>query len=59
MLHLMCTTEVKKTYTVENTEAITFSDLQILRNIAGTGSNVMAFDTTTNAPQQFYRVLTQ
>ena len=55
----MFATEANRTYIVEHVEAIPSTNWQTLTNIVGTGLNVTAQDSTTGAPQRFYRVLTQ
>ena len=52
-------TDAGRTYIVESVTAIPSTNWQTFTNIPGTGSNVMAQDNTTGAPQRFYRVLTQ
>lgn len=52
-------TESGRTYAVESVATIPSTNWQVLTNIVGTGSNVTVHDSTTGAPQRFYRVLTQ
>jgi hypothetical protein len=52
-------TEADRIYTVERVASIPSTNWQTLTNIVGTGLNVTAQDSTTGAPQRFYRVLTQ